>query len=188
MAQGEESTPLEDEQPQFRNILDNKLKEFVPDDEANEVAAIVRGMVQVHNRTLVKESFVSRNESSPMPRLTNFYGSQAHFVVFAVQNKISANRDELYRVVSKSISKGDLGHLEELISGSDDYQELKADLQETLTAEAVRKVTDFLDEFNRTKTMLPKELLKFLVIYLNYAVPDKMKISLDQFMENEIDA
>lgn len=105
--------------------------------------------------------------------------------MFAVQNKVSANRDDLFQAVNKSISKGDLRHLEELLSGSDNYQELKSDLQETLTAETVRKVTDFLEEFNRMNRMKPNGQLRFITMYMNYAVPDKMKVSVDQFLENE---
>lgn len=59
IVQGKESTPLEDEEPQIRIVLNNKLKKLVPDKEAEEVAAIYDGILQEHNETLARESLVS---------------------------------------------------------------------------------------------------------------------------------
>lgn len=165
------------EQQPFRD----KLKDFVPDEEAEEVADILGGMFYSDNLTVLRESLVSWNKPQPKLRMTYFEGSQAHFVVFAVQNKVSASRDELYQAVNGS----DFDRLGRFTDGAYNNKELKADLQKTLSTEDVRKVTDFLDEINKWKI---ENLPDFIVMYLNYAVPEKMKISADQFKENEIDA
>lgn len=177
IAQGKESAPPASEQQHFRD----KLKEYVPDKEADEVAGIFEGMYYSDNSTILSESRVSWDESPPKPRMTYFEDSQVHFLVFAVQNKVNASRDELYRAFNRS----DLDRLDRLTRASHNYQELRKDLEKTLSAEDVRKVTDFVDELNRWNI---ENMLEFSVKYLNYAVPDKMKMSVEQFMENEIDA
>lgn len=101
--------------------------------------------------------------------------------MFAVQNKVSVSREELYRAVNVSLLDRSMH------PSGEAYQELKANLEKALPAEDARIVTDFLDEHSgwRVKTMH-----EYIVKYLSYALPDKMKISVDQikFTESGVDA
>lgn len=109
--------------------------------------------------------------------LQYFVYSQIHLLVFAVQNKVSASRDELCQALDKCINESDLLNSEEQEPSIGFQEESEGELLKYLSSDDVRKVKEFTEAIPHWE---PGHALQFMAHYINYAVPNKMKITTEQ--------